>query len=44
MAERSDRELAVGLTIFVPAPLARVVEYLDSGQIIPQDGTISTTP
>ena len=42
VAERSDRDLAVGLTIFVLAPLAPVVEYLDSGQIILQDGTIST--
>ena len=42
VTEHSDRELAVGLTIFVPAPLARVVEYLDTGQVIAQDGTISS--
>jgi len=41
VSEFSERELAVGLAIFVQAPLGRVAEYLTSGQVIARDSTIS---
>src|SRR3989442_8216153 len=41
VSEFSERELAVGLAIFVQAPLGRVAEYLSSGQVIARDSTIS---
>ena len=41
VSEHSDRELAVGLAIFVLAPLGRVGEYFESGQVITQDATIT---
>lgn len=41
VAENSERELAAGLALLVPAPLAQVVDYLASGQLIAQDATIS---
>jgi hypothetical protein len=41
VSEFSERELAVGLAIFVQASLGRVAEYLTSGQLIARDGTIS---
>ncbi len=41
VTESSDRELAVGLAIFVLAPPSQPVEYLTSGQLIAQDVTIT---
>jgi len=41
VSEFSERELAVGLAMFVQAPLGRVAEYLTSGQVITRDSTIS---
>jgi hypothetical protein len=39
--EHSDRELAVGLVILVLVPLSQLAQYLESGQLIAQDSTIS---
>lgn len=39
--EHGERELAVGLAVFVSAPLGHLAEYLASGQLIAQDATIS---
>jgi hypothetical protein len=41
VTERSERELAVGLAVFVAAPVSHLEEYLASGQLIAQDVTIS---
>src|SRR5712692_10553918 len=41
VSEFSERELAVGLAMFVPGPVSRVAEYLTSGQVIARDTTIS---
>jgi hypothetical protein len=41
VTEHSERELAVGLAVFVAAPLSHLDEYLASGQLIAQDVTIS---
>ncbi len=41
VTENTERELAVGLAIFVPAPVSQLAEYLASGQLIAQDATIS---
>jgi len=41
VSEFSERELAVGLVMFVQAPLGRIAEYLTSGQVIARDSTIS---
>jgi hypothetical protein len=41
VTENSERELAVGLAVLVPAPLGQVADYLTSGQLIAQDATIS---
>jgi hypothetical protein len=41
VAERGERELAVGLAIFVLAPPSQSVEYLISGQLIAQDAAIA---
>lgn len=41
VSEHSDRELAVGVALFVAAPLARVSAYLAAGELIAQDPTIS---
>jgi hypothetical protein len=41
VSEGSERQLAVGLAIFVMAPLAQVAEYLASGELIAHDATIS---
>jgi hypothetical protein len=40
VAENSDRELAVGLAVAVPAPVSLIIQYLSSGQLIAQDATI----
>jgi len=40
VAENSERELAAGLAMVVPAPLRQVADYLASGQLIAQDTTI----
>jgi len=39
--ETSERELAVGLAVFVSAPLDHVAEYLGSGDLLAHDATIS---
>jgi hypothetical protein len=39
--ESSERELAVGLAIFVSAPLDHVAEYLGSGDLLAHDATIA---
>ena len=41
VAEYSERELAVGLAVFVMAPLGQVAEYLASGELVARDATIS---
>ncbi len=41
VTEHSERELAVGLAVFVAAPAGHLAEYLASGQLIAQDVTIS---
>jgi hypothetical protein len=41
VTEHSERELAVGLAVFVAAPVNHLAEYLASGQLIAQDATIS---
>jgi hypothetical protein len=41
VSELSERELAVGLAVFVAAPASRVAEYLTSGQVIARDATIA---
>jgi len=41
VTENSERELAVGLALLVPAPLTQVAEYLASGQLTAQDASIS---
>src|SRR5436189_2414022 len=39
--EYSERELAVGLALFVRAPLGRIADYLASGELLARDATIS---
>jgi hypothetical protein len=39
--EYSERELAVGLAMFVVTPLGQVDEYLVSGELLARDVTIS---
>jgi hypothetical protein len=39
--ESGERELAVGLAIFVSAPLDHVAEYLSAGDLLAHDATIS---
>ena len=39
--ENSERELAVGLAMFVPAPLSQLAPLLAAGQLLAQDNTIS---
>ena len=39
--ENSERELAVGLAMFVLEPASRLAEYLAGGQLIARDATIS---
>jgi hypothetical protein len=39
--ETGERELAVGLAVFVSAPLDHVAEYLNSGDLLAHDATIS---
>jgi hypothetical protein len=41
VSEYSERELAVGLALFVMAPLGQVAEYLVSGELLARDATIS---
>src|SRR5437667_1203256 len=41
VGEYSERELAVGLALFVMAPLGQVAEYLASGKLLARDATIS---
>ena len=40
VAENSERELAVGLVVAVPAPVSQVVQYLSAAQLIAQDPSI----
>src|SRR5687767_14934229 len=40
VTEHSERELAVGLAVFVTASLSRVREYLGSGELLARDATI----
>ena len=40
VAENSERELAVGLAVVVPASASQIVQYLASGQLIAQDASI----
>src|SRR6266536_62910 len=40
VSENSERELAAGMAMLVPAPLRQVADYLASGQLITQDATI----
>jgi hypothetical protein len=40
LGERGERELAVGLAVLVPAPLAAVTEYLVGGELLARDATI----
>lgn len=40
--EYGERELAVGLAIFVPVPVSQIAEYLGTGQLIAQDPGISS--
>ena len=41
VTENSERELAAGLAMLVPAPFGQVAGYLASGQLITRDATIS---
>ncbi|HEV2056279.1 MAG TPA: hypothetical protein VGV06_14085 [Methylomirabilota bacterium] len=41
VSENSDRELAVGFAMILPAPMSEIADYLASGQLIAQDDTIS---
>src|SRR5258706_9186872 len=41
VGEYSERELAVGLAMFVMAPPGKVAEYLVSGELLARDATIS---
>jgi hypothetical protein len=41
VVENSERDLAAGLAMLVPAPPRQVVDYLATGQLIAQDSTIS---
>jgi len=41
VGESGERELAVGLAIFVSAPLDHVAEYLSAGDLLAHDATIS---
>lgn len=40
LPDGSDRDIAVGLAMFVRAPLARVAEYLASGEVVTGDPTL----
>jgi hypothetical protein len=40
VGERGERELAVGLAVFVPAALAPLTEYLVGGELLARDATI----
>jgi hypothetical protein len=40
VAEHGERELAVGLAVFVPAPLGRIADYLAAGELLAHDVTI----
>lgn len=40
VAENSERELAVGLAVAVPAPVSQIAQYLSSAQLIAQDASI----
>jgi hypothetical protein len=41
VGERGERELAVGLAVFIPAALATLSEYLVGGELIARDATIA---
>jgi hypothetical protein len=41
VSEQSERELAVGLAVFVPVPVRQLAEYLVAGQLIAHDATIT---
>ena len=41
VTENSDREMALGLAMVVPAPLTRVADYLATGQLVSRDTTLS---
>jgi hypothetical protein len=40
VTENSERELAAGLALSLPAPATQLAQYLSSGQLIAQDATI----
>jgi hypothetical protein len=40
VAENSEREIAAGVALTLPAPFSQLAEYLSSGQLIAQDATI----
>lgn len=40
VGERGERELAVGLAVFIPAALAPLAEYLVGGELLARDATI----
>lgn len=40
VTENSERELAVGLAVAVPAPVSQIAQYLSSAQLIAQDASI----
>src|SRR2546422_11690328 len=35
--ESSERELAVGLVLFVPAPVSELAQYLEAGRLVADD-------
>jgi hypothetical protein len=41
VSERGERELAVGLAVFIPAGLAPITEYLVGGELLARDATIA---
>src|SRR5512132_4436487 len=41
VSERGERELAVGLAVFIPATLAPLTEYLVGGELLARDATIA---
>jgi hypothetical protein len=41
VGERGERELAVGLAVFIPAALAPLTEYLVRGELLARDATIA---
>ena len=40
VSESSEREVAVGIAMIVPAPVSQIAQYLATGQLIAQDSSI----